>query len=161
MRTILVQMENRRFTMQALHLALALARNQQAQVVLLRLIPVKHLGYLGTSLGQCEMSADEQAALRDYAATAEDYGMDITLRQMQCEDTLAAVTEAADYLDADVVFAQVRPSWLPYWQVFRRWWLEQQLALHGRQLYTLQTPPAAASHVPMITVKPARHSTIK
>lgn len=161
MKTILVQMADKRWTMQALHLALALARNAQAQVVLLRLIRVRHLSYLGSAFGRHEVSGDEQRELREYCETAEDYGVALIFSQMQCEAPLEAVVEAADLLDADVVFAQVLPSRIPYWQVFSRWWLEQRLALHGRHLYTLNPNPNRLQPAPMITVKPARHGVIK
>src|SRR5262245_49691972 len=104
MYTILVQKADDNWTMQALHLACAMARNTGAEVALLRLMQVQHLSYLGTPFGNNPPTHQEQNRLKEYALTAEDYGVELTLHSMQCTTLLDAVVEAAEYLDARVVF---------------------------------------------------------
>lgn len=146
MRTIIVQMSERHWTMQALHLACALARNNHAQVILLRLMAVNHPGYLGTAFGNRSVSGAEYVDIKEYAATAEDYGIEMSLCQMQCVTSLGALADAAEELDADVVFAHVPESRIPYWRRLQVWNLERRLS-HS-QLFTLDkshTPDDALS----------------
>jgi hypothetical protein len=149
--TILVQLADEAWTLQAIHLASALARNCDAKLVLLRLIPVRHLGYLGSDIGNMPVTDDEYARLRSYAATAEDYGVELIVASMQCVAALDAVAEAADQLDAQVVFARVPESRIPYWHQYQIWRLERRLK--RRTLYTLQNPPRISDWAPHITVK--------
>ncbi|MCC6614242.1 MAG: hypothetical protein IT320_12245 [Anaerolineae bacterium] len=159
MKTILVQMANRRWTTQALHLACALARNDQASVVLLRLMQVDRIRDLGSEFGDIAISRAEYRDLLDYSATAEDYGVDISLEQMQCISPLQAVADAAGYLSADVVFARVPESHIPLLRSFQIWQLERRLAPAHRQLYTLDGHDKDGSQMPAITVKPAHSAT--
>lgn len=161
MQTILVQMADKRWTTQALHLACALARNNQAQLVLLRLMQVEHISYLGSNFGEVAPTHAEYNDLQEYHATAEDYGVDLTLTQMQCIEPFEAVVEAAEHLDANVVFARVLPSRIPYLHRLRLWWLEKRFAAEKRQLYTLDQPSSDGARAPSITVKPARGAASK
>jgi nucleotide-binding universal stress UspA family protein len=155
METILVQMAQEDWTMQAVHLACALARNNGAEVALLRLMPVPHPSYLGTSMGNQPPTEHEYRMLKEYAATAEDYGVSFTVNSMQCMTTLDAVAEAADNLDAKVVFAQVPESRIPYWRTFQIWNLKRQFHGGQRQLFTLDQPVNDPDWTPAITVKAA------
>lgn len=158
MKTILVQMADKDWTAQALHLACALARNQGMEVVLLRLMQVQHISYLGSDFGDVPFTHVEHEQLREYNDTAEDYGVTLTLEQMQCIAPLEAVTEAAEALDAEMVFMRIPESRIPYLHQFQAWRMEQRIkAAGGRQLFTLDKP-RNVEHAPTITVKPARSS---
>jgi hypothetical protein len=80
---------------------------------------------------------------------------------MQCLSTLEAVVEAADCLNADVVFARVPDSRIPYWYSVRRWMLKRRLAAARRQIFTLDIPAtpgipgAAFEQAPAITIRAA------
>ena len=63
MNKILVQMAEENWTMEALHLACALARNSNSQVVLLQLIQVPNPSLLGTSLSGQSVSDHEYTNL--------------------------------------------------------------------------------------------------
>ncbi len=155
MKTILVQMSEPAWTMQALHLACALARNNSTQIILLRLIPVHHPSYLGTAFGNTPPADHEQHELDEYAATAEDYGVALSIQPMQCATTLDALVDAADQLNVDVVFAHPGKSWLPYWQAFQTWNLKRQLSAVQRQLFTLDSVPPKDGYLPAITIESA------
>lgn len=152
MYSILVQMAEERWTMQAMHLACALARNTGGKVVLLRLIPVRNPGLLGASIGDWSPTEGEYQRIKEYAATAEDYDVQLILQPMQYLNLLDAVVDAAEELDTVVVFAQVMPSRIPYWQRFQAWNLERRLRLQRRQLFTLEQPVGSIEWTPSITV---------
>jgi hypothetical protein len=149
--TILVQLTEPLWTAQAVHLASALARNTHAKLVFLRLIWVSHLNYLGSDLGNPPISSEDYEQLREYTATAEDYGLEPVVCSMQAFAPLAAIAEAAIHLDAQTIFAQVPASRIPYWQQFQTWRLEQRLK--PRTLYTLAQTAGRIPATPYIIVK--------
>jgi hypothetical protein len=153
MKTILVQMADESWTMQALHLACALASNQSANIVLLRLMAVPHPSYLGTAFGQVPLTNRECDELVECAATAAEYGVEVTVRAMQCVSALDAVADAAQQLDAHWVFACIPKSWLPFWHNFQVWSLRRRLAGAHRQLFTLGGAPQDEVYVPAITIE--------
>jgi len=152
-------MANRRWTTQALHLACALARSDQAAVVLLRLMQVDRIRDLGSEFGDIAMNSAEYRDLLDYGATAEDYGVDFSLEQMQCISPLQAIADAAAYLNANIVFARVPESHIPLLHNFQVWQLERRLTPEHRQLYTLDGQDREGSQAPSITIKPAHSAT--
>jgi hypothetical protein len=151
--TILVQMAEESWTMEAMHLACALARGSGAQVALLRLIQVQHPGYLGTSFGNKPPDAHEYQRLNEYAATAEDYGITLAVHSMQCLSTMDATVDAVAHLQADILFAHVAPSRIGYWRRFLVWNLGRRLAAFRCQLFTLDQPVGFIEWMPTITVK--------
>ena len=153
MKTILVQMSNRHWTMPALHLACALARNTNANVVLLQLMPVRHAAYLGTAFGLTTPTTQEYRDIDEYRATAEDYGVDMIIQPMQCLDTWDALIQAAQSLEADAVFADIPESWMPFWQKFQTWWLRRRLT--PRQLFVIDKLTQSVDRLPSIVIKPA------
>lgn len=158
MRPIIVQMADKRWTTQAMHLACALACTDEASIVLLRLIQVDHISYLGSAFGFKLLTNSELRDLQDYTATAEDYGVEMKLEQIQCISPTTAVADAADYLDAAVVFARLHQSRIPFLRQFRLWRLMRRLNPERRQLYTLDQPAPDGKSLPTVTIKPAhRH----
>ncbi len=155
MNTILVQMKDKNWTRQALHLACALAKNYRARIILLRLEAVQHLSYLGTEFGSEPLSRQEYAAWLDYASIAADYGVEIVRRSMQCWSVPDAIAEAADYVDAQVVFAYVPQSRLPYVQRLQHWRLKRRLQKAKRHLYTFEQS-VGYSNPPWIVIPPAQ-----
>jgi hypothetical protein len=153
MKTILVQMSDRHWTMPALHLACALARNANAKVVLLQLIHVRHPSYLGTTFGLTPPTLQEYADMDEYKATAEDYGVEMTIQPMQCISTFDAVVDAVHSLDADAVFANVPESRLPFWQKFQTWHLQHRIA--PRQLFVIDKLNQSIDRLPSIVIKSA------
>ncbi len=152
---ILVQMSEHIWTMQAVHLACAIARNNQSEVVLLRMIPVTHPSYLGTSYGSAPLTSQERQFIDEYTATAEDYQVVLSVKAMQYVTALDAVMDAAELLDVDIVFANVPQCVIPYWQRFRTWMLERHLAAQHRRLYTLTNGKLDADQVPFVVNTPS------
>ncbi len=155
MKPILVQMSDRQWTLQAVHLACAMARSNQTTVILLRLTPARHPSYLGTEFGDTPPTYEEYKEIDEYAATAEDYGVEMCLQPMQYVNWLEAVSDAADQLDVETVFAHIPPGRIPYWHRFQKWNLKRQLAAAHRQLFTLDQPAGPADTLPTVIVTPA------
>ncbi|MBL8134740.1 MAG: hypothetical protein JNL42_22965 [Anaerolineae bacterium] len=140
MATLLVQLSDRSWTTEALHHACALARQMQVTVTLLRLIPVRHASYLGTDLCSLSPSAQEEADLSEFGATAEDYGVECVVQPMQYLDELSALADAAELLDAVVVFARAPVRRRTWWNRLQMWSLKHRLAAFGSRLVTLEQP---------------------
>jgi hypothetical protein len=151
--TIMVQMADPQWTEQALHLACSLAWQHKARIVLLRLESVSYPGWLGTELGEPVPTEQETGALQAYAAIAKDYGVDFTVQPMQYITLEGALVDAANLIDAQVVFAQPSKSVIPYWDKLRLWSLERRLAAHKRHLYTLNQPIDTTDWILSMTAK--------
>ena len=151
--TILVQMAEEKWTMEAMHLACALARGSGAQVALLRLIQVQHPAYLGTSFGDKPPDEREYHRLKEYAATAEDYGIVLAVNSIQCLSPMDALVDAVDQLGADILFAHLAPSRIAYWRRFLVWNLGRRLGQKRCQLFTLDQPVGFIEWMPTITVR--------
>jgi hypothetical protein len=139
MSTILVQLSDVEWTRKALHLACAMARIQGSNIVLLRLISVPYPSYLGTAFGNVPPTADECQTLNECVATSEDYGVELTIRSMQCISTLDALVDAAEQLDAHAVFAHLPKSRIPYRQALQMWNTRRRLAHDYRELFALES----------------------
>jgi hypothetical protein len=153
MKTILVQMSERQWTMPALHLACALARDTNAQIYLLQCMQVAHPSYLGTQFGYSLPTSQEYGDRDEYKATAEDYGATLTIQLMQCLTPMEGLIDAANQLDADAVFAYVPKCWLPYWQTFQKWTLQHRLSAPNRQIFMPDQPDPSMGRLPTITVR--------
>jgi hypothetical protein len=145
MQTIMVHMADRTWTMIALHLASAMARSMGTEITLVKMTPVQHLSWLGTDFGSSNWTAQEREDLASYTATAEDYGVGLDPQMFQYATLPDAISDAAEYFDAQVVFATLPKSLIPYWHRFQLWALDRRLAGQHRRLYTLEQPPGPAS----------------
>jgi hypothetical protein len=155
MKKIMIQVANKSWTMEALHLACAMTRNNETEttITLVRFIAVGHPSYLGTSMGNIAPSPQEYRDLQDYLETAEDYGVEFEVRSIHCLVPMDVMAQAAEELEANVVFARVPESVFPYWRKFQLWNLERSLKSQGCELYTLDKPANATEWVPSVTVK--------
>ncbi|MEO8608199.1 MAG: hypothetical protein ABI690_09975 [Chloroflexota bacterium] len=151
--TVLVQMAEEKWTMEAMHLACALARGSGAQVALLRLVQVQHPSYLGTSFGNKPPDKREYGRLNEYTATAEDYGIALDVHSMQCLSAMDAVVDAVEQLEAVILFAHVAASRIHYWRKFQVWNLGRRLVSKHCQLFTLDQPVGFIEWMPTITVR--------
>ncbi len=140
MNLILVQMADRPWTEEALHLACAMARSTHSQVALLRMLHAQHYGWLGTSLGYEPISAQESETQWLYRKIAHQYGVELCVESMQWMTYVGAMVDASDELDAEVVFASVPATAFPVWRHYLTWDLRRQLKQRNRVLYTLDQP---------------------
>ncbi len=130
---IMVQISDCEWTLEALHCAGLLARNTSARVVLVKMIPVQHVNWLGTEWGYANLTDQDRAELADYQATIEDYGVEFAPLLFQYVTLAEAIAQAAEFVNAQIVFAKIPESVIPFWTRFQRWSLNQHFAHQNRQ----------------------------
>lgn len=130
---IFVQIADRAWTLEALHCACLLARHTSARIALVKMIPVQHPGWLGTEAGYMNFTPAEQADFSDYQATIEDYGVAFSALTLQYVTLAEALIQAAEYVNAQVVFARIPEYGIPLWTRFQCWALQRAFARQGRQ----------------------------
>lgn len=147
MSTILIQMADRQWTEEALHLACAMARSDHSEVMLLNLVPAQHYGWLGTSLGVAGMSSEESSYIWNCKAIAARYGIDLCVQPFQYMTLIGALVDSVDEFDARALFARVPQSAIPLWSRYERWDLRRQMTQRGCALYLLDDPARASIRV--------------
>jgi hypothetical protein len=156
MSTIMVQIMDRQKTLEALHFAAALAHSRRRKVALVKMVPVQHLGWLGTELGYASFTDGDHKTLLEYRAVAESYGVAVETHAFQYVSLADAIADAADYVAAQVVFAALPHSVIPFQDRFGVWLLRRRLAQQDRQLYLLEPHRRSSQWTPAILV-PAVH----
>jgi nucleotide-binding universal stress UspA family protein len=131
---IMVQIADPVWTEEALYRACILARKSQGEIVLVNMIPVQHLSFLGTSFGSMYVTEKERQAVKDYQATAEDYGVPYQEFPFQYFALADALVEVANLIEADVVFATLPQSGIRFWRRFQLNQMRHQLARKQRVL---------------------------
>jgi len=148
----MVLMGERNWTLQALHLACAVARQQGTIIHLVWMMPVQYTGWIGTPLGNSSFSSQEYADFMAYRETAEDYGVELCLCQMQYHTLHEAIAEAAEHLDASLVFATLPHMTFNLWRKYLLRRLRRQLEIQGSQLYTLEPHQSTKNWVPAVSL---------
>ena len=133
--TIMIQVGERTWTVETLHSACILARKTGAEIALVKMIPVQHLSWLGTDFGYRLFTEHDRQELHDYELTLEDYGIQFSINVIQYTMLIDALVQAAKNLDAQVVFAQLPKSPIPYWHQFQTGMLRRRLVYQHRQLF--------------------------
>jgi hypothetical protein len=151
--TIIVQVADRRWTMRAMHLACDMARNTRSKVVLLHLLRVSNPRLLGSLVGWTPPTPEERQAIRDYKPVAEDYGIEIDVQPMQYESLVDALVQAAEELDASVVFARLPEHRFRLLHQYQTWSLQRQLERQKRQLCLIEEKLQTAAGVPAVRLK--------
>jgi hypothetical protein len=159
---IMVQIADRPWTVDAIHSACKLARQINGQLVLMSMIPVQHLSYLGTEFGYLNVTDAMRSAMHEYASTAEDYGVPFSTQRFQYVTLLEAIVQAANEVNAQLVFATLPQSIIPYWRKFQQTRLRHQLQHHHRVLIDLEQTAEiqatfAASTDPVSTIRASAH----
>lgn len=131
---IMVQVSDPIWTAKALHLAGALARGSDAQVALVHLIQVQHLSWLGTDMGYSLVRPETRREIHEYELTLEDYGVPYAKYVMQCADLTQGIVQAAEQIEAQIVFAHLPKSFIPYWTKLQWSALRRRLARQNRTL---------------------------
>jgi hypothetical protein len=121
------------WTLEALHCAAVMAREQSATIALVKMIPVQHLSWLGTDMGYINLTEKEEQEIADYAETLEDYGVAYDLYPFQYATLADAIVQAAEHLKAQVVFATVPNSVIPFWRSYQLRDLRRHFAQAQRQ----------------------------
>jgi len=149
---LLIVMGDRTWTLAALHLACAMSRRNQTEVVLLKMVPVRHPLSLGTDASLLNFTPEDAKALSDMAATAEDYSVALDV-QLYPYANWHAVVGAAEQLGATAVIIHIPPSPIPYWSSLRRWLLRRRLARQQQLLFTLDDLSPSLTWTPSITLQ--------
>jgi hypothetical protein len=124
---VIVQIDKRAWTFEALHCAGWMARQTGAPIALVKMVPVQHQGWLGSPWGSLAVNRQAQKEVIDYQATLEDYGVAYTLTIFQYADWVEGTAQVARVLRAGMIFAQTPDSRLPGWRKYQTWSLERQL----------------------------------
>ena len=132
--TIMVQLTSRPWTEEAVQTACQLARASDASIVLLSMVRVQQIGLLGTTLGDRTFSRKEQLDLVDYLGMVSEAGVPCTVRRFQYVSLTGAISEAAEWVDADVVFATVPHRILPLQRRLELANMRRALTKQGRRL---------------------------
>jgi hypothetical protein len=132
--TIMIQIGDRAWTSEALHSACVLARRTGAEIALVKMVPVQHCSWLGTDFGYRLLTERDREELREYEFTLEDYGIQFSINVMQFATLLDATVQAAETVGAQIIFAQLPNSVIPYWHNFQMAMLRRRLAHQQRQL---------------------------
>jgi len=136
--TIVIQMADRDWTMQALHQACSLDHQTGSEIALVHMISAQRVGWLGTELGRSTLTAQERADLDAYYITAEDYGVEMYLQPMQYISLTDALVQVAEQLHARIIYAMLPNSVIPFQRSFDKWRLTQRLEKVGCALHTLE-----------------------
>ncbi len=131
--TIMVQIADRAWTLDAVHCACRMGRRSPAVITLVSMVPVQHPGWLGTEWGNMDFSDAAEDDLEDYQATVLDYGLDCRLVHCQYVTLADALADAADQLDVEIVFAKLPKTLIPAWRRFQLWLLKRRLSQQRRQ----------------------------
>jgi hypothetical protein len=155
MSTIMVQIMDAPKTQEALHFACALARSKQTKVALVKMVSVPHISWLGTELGDAYFTDRDAQELAEYRAIAESYEVEVEVHTFQYNMLTDALAQAANYVDAQMVFAELPPSRLPFWYRFRVWLLRQYLMQRDCYLYLLEHGAGPSYWTPSVLVPAA------
>lgn len=150
---LLIVMGDRAWTLAALHLACAMSRRSQTEIVLLKMVPVRHPLLLGTEASLVNFTPDDAEALSDIAATAEDYGVALDVQLYPYVNYWHAVASAAEQLGVTAVIIHISHSPIPFWGNLRRWLLHRQLARQRQLLFTLDDLAPSLTWTPSITLQ--------
>lgn len=145
---IMVQIADQEWTMDALHRACRLGRTMPTQIALVKMIPAQHVSWLGTELGNRNFSEHDQREIINYEATIEDYGIEYSSTVFQYSELDEAILQAADILNASIVFATLPKSAIPFWRKLQVKSLRRRLWRNQRILVENLTSPAH-SRLPM------------
>ena len=133
------------WTLQALHLAAAMARETGASLLLVERVRVSHLEYLGAGLREALLPYERLVALSEYSAAICDYGIEVAVAPYEYTDYIGGLLSAAEQVAPLAVFAPAPGGRLPLLAAARLWYLRRALR---RPLYTLGAGDGAAVWTP-------------
>lgn len=149
----MIVMGDRAWTLAVLHLACAMSRRNEAEVVILKMVPVRHPLQLGSTPVSMDLTREDITDLADVAATAEDYGVFLNVQICHYANYWHAVADSARQLQVTAVLVHIPPTPLPFWRNFRRWLLRYQLARQHQLLVNLEDFTPSLTWTPSITLQ--------
>lgn len=136
--TILVQMNGQAWTREALTQACSEAKTSGARIVLVRMIPGKHVGWAATGSGSYAFTKAEENDIQAYKQLAAEHGVPLTVRIFEYRKLEQGILKAADELEAESVYALVPPSPIPLRRDAPLRHLEHELQEHHHEFHRVQ-----------------------
>jgi len=149
---IMVVVGERQWTLRAIHLACAVARGNDGEVVLLHMVPVRHTWLLGTDLGFADYTLEDRRALAKVTQIPATYGVCCSVCLFQYDGYFSGLVDAAEQFDTPIIFALLPHRLVPLWHEIELRWLKRALANRHRSLYTLEQPGDVVGWTPLITL---------
>lgn len=137
-RRILVQMDARPWTWEALTQACREAKETGASIVLVKLLPQDYLAWICDDCSAYIFTEADTADIRDYQALAESQHVPLSIRVFEYHNLEQGIVRAADELSAESVYAVVPPSALPFMHDAPLRHLEHALHEHSRALHAVE-----------------------
>jgi hypothetical protein len=153
---IVVQLETAAWTTRAMHFACSMARQTGGEVVLLQLIEVHNIGALGHGFDTVPYGSEFYGLAHECEKIARQYGVPVALQQMEYTTRNDALAQAAEALEASVLFAPMPPSRVGLVNRFNTWSLTHQL--HQCHFYSLAGSDAPNEAVPAVSMEMPRHA---
>lgn len=149
-RSILIVLGDHDWTIRAMHLACAMARDNGAVVFIVKMLRVNHPLLLGDVGGYVNYTALDRTALQACGDIAAEYGVPFREHVCTYADFAAGLAGAAEQLDAGVILTPPYTSRFEPWNRFMLWRVRR---IVGRPLFTLSSPtdqPAVALDTGML-----------
>jgi hypothetical protein len=132
--TIMVQVAEQPWTERAVNAACALAHECSAQITLLSMVRVQQVGLLGSVLGDRRFTRAEQLELLRYVEIIARQGLSYAVQRFQYVSLAGAIPEAAELVDASIVFATLPSRLVPMQRSLEMAAMRRTLARQGRML---------------------------
>ena len=142
------------WTVNAIHLACTIARREGRELVIVKMLPMQHTGWLGAPQDFTALTRDERHLLSNCLSTADDYGVTATSEFFQYVDLPEAIRQAAEHYEASTVFAMLPHYRLAFWGKLMNNQLERQLHQQHCTLHTLAPSNAQGDWTPSVVVTP-------
>jgi len=137
MKPVIVVISEFSWTVKAMHLACAFARNTQSPLLILDFRMTKNVGLLGMGIGYNPPTVQEYAELKDYLMIAEDYGVISTLQPVEYESFSDALVQMVEWFEPQTIFANMPKSVIPFFAQIQLRAVRRQLNHLNCNLYTL------------------------
>ena len=131
---IMVQIAKRKWTLDALRCACLRACKMPVRIALVKLIPVQHFAWLGTDLGYMNFSEQDRIEFIDYQKIVRENGVQFSAHLFQYASLHDAILQAANFTGAQIVYATLPKSIIPFKHNYQLQWLRHHLAQQRREL---------------------------
>lgn len=145
---IMVVIGEHDWTLKAAHLASAVALSRCGEVLLLKMIAVRHPILLGTDLGYMDLTVQDQQQITEYERIVARYGVRVEGCIFQYSGYVSGLIDAAGQFHASIVFALPPRRPFAFQHRLDVWRLGKGLARHDRRLYTLEPIGGEAEGTP-------------
>lgn len=116
------------------------------------MVPVQHVGWMETDLGYRHLTETAATKIRDCLATVEDYGFQAEVVEFQYPTWLEGTLQAADYVNASVVYAAKPAAAWATWGRFLAWLIQRGLERQERVWYCDPKSASALRCAPILSL---------